>query len=258
MSTSPHPPRILMLHGIFFRLCISTYTETFSGSTQSGSLFNIKTTHLEKALKKAIPGVRLLYPTAPFEEPASSNKWTWWHAESLGSEYSGLPKTFNNIVSVLDHEGPVDGIIGFSQGAAAGAMVAALLDHGRNDATSKILDSDIISELKHPPLKFLVCYSGFKASWPMYRPFYEPCIGTPSLHVIGSLDTVVEEGMSRDLADCFQHGNVYLHPGGHIVPISKREVDAVVHFVAGACSGALESREVIEDDEDVLNMDLPF
>lgn len=69
------------------------------------------------------------------------------------------------------------GIIGFSQGAAVAALVASMLE-GKSRQT-------MFERIQHPPMKFLVSFSGFKMRFEKYNQFYP--VYTPSLHVIGML-----------------------------------------------------------------------
>ena len=117
--------------------------------------------------------------------------------------------------------------------------------------------------LTHPPLKFVVVYSGFAAPPEVYGAFYGPKIGTPSLHVFGGLDTVVaEERGQRLVAACEEASReVLVHPGGHFVPSQRVYLDAVVGFVGRCCrgGGVAESAEwKPKQEESVEEMDVPF
>ncbi|OHW98870.1 dihydrofolate reductase [Colletotrichum incanum] len=240
------------------------------------------------ALAKAFPGVELIYPTAPIalsandlpsrdeappppSVPAPVDCWAWWRAREPHGEYVGLEQSLEYISDLLRREGPFDGIVGFSQGAAAAAMVAALLETGRReafaDAHAANRDSlslpTAVAQLDHPPLRFAVCYSGFSSEHQLYVAFYTPSIATPSLHFIGSLDTVVEESWTQELVARCESGtaSVALHPGGHFVPTGKRETAVVIDFIRKAClsdkSQTVGSASGVED-QDVLDMDFPF
>lgn len=211
---------------------------------------------LEKALAKTFPGVELLYPTAPLAVPASdlpsqgslptslpapADCWAWWRARQPRGEYVGLDQGLEYISDLLRQQGPFDGVAGFSQGAAAAAMVAALLEPGRREAfaAAHAKNKDCLSfptafaHLDHPPLQFVICYSGYASKHPSYAAFYTPPITTPSLHFIGSLDTVVEESWTQELVAHCESGtvSVVLHTGGHIVPPGKRELAVLVDFI---------------------------
>ncbi|KAJ5933585.1 hypothetical protein N7454_005914 [Penicillium verhagenii] len=231
--------KILMLHG----------------SRQSGELFKAKIQAIEKLTKLALKcDIEFVYPTAPFplevlgevsELRDRYGAWAWFQFESLQSIHSGIEKSLDLIASILKTSGPFDGVIGFSQGAALAAMVAALLEKpGREAEFSRLQAAEdgisyplSFSECEHPPLKFMVAISGYVASHPVYRAFYEPPIVTPSLHFIGSVDTLVDEDASMRLVDCCQDlasevkPTVIRHPGGHVVPSGKRQLVGIVHFI---------------------------
>lgn len=168
------------------------------------------------------------------------------------------------MAKVLQEEGPFDGVMGFSQGAALAAMVTSLLETGRADAFARVKDGmafpSSFAELQHPPLKFGVCFSGLLNKHEKYTAFYEPKIQTPVLHVLGSMDTIVEESESLALADrCVDGGagNIIRHAGTHTVPTSERDIAAVIQFIRSVYpSGKSPVRK--EEEEDVLDMDMPF
>jgi len=82
------------------------------------------------------------------------------------------------------------------------------------------------------PLRFAVIYSGFYAPPRELAWLYEPSrIGTPTLHFIGSLDTVVDESRSQGLVARCEDPVVVVHPGGHHVPVSKEWVMPLVGFI---------------------------
>lgn len=193
-----------------------------------------------------------VYPTAPFSlgSPSGTSDlrdrhgaWTWFESKSIDGIYPGLEAGLNSIGSVLRDSGPFDGVIGFSEGAAAAAIVASLLEKNRQDAFARFeLEGGIpypagFATLEHPPLKFMVSISGYAASNPSYRAFYNPPIRTPALHFLGSMDSVVDETASMELAESFREMKdekesiVIRHAGGHVVPSGKRELAAIVHFI---------------------------
>ncbi|KAI5845947.1 serine hydrolase FSH [Tricharina praecox] len=223
------------------------------GYTQSGPLFSAKTKAVQKALTKSLGAdTTLHFPTAPIklspadipgdavaDDAADLEAYAWWRRATPTSAYTGLPETFLFISSYLDTHGPFDGVIGFSQGAAFAAILAAILEKGRKRPEE--------FTTSHPPLKFAVCYSGFRAP-DMYREWYEPSIETKVLHVIGSLDTVVDEERSLELMKACVDGDkrtVY-HPGGHYLPAQKPMVNALVGFILSSVKE--EKKEEIVDD----------
>lgn len=178
----------------------------------------------------------------------------------------GLDEGFTTIADAIRSAGGVDAVIGFSQGACAAGMVASLLEPDRPAAFSSLEAKggvpyptsfkEFLSQEGQKQLKFAVSYCGFRAPGPMYDAFYEPKISTPTLHFIGSLDSVVEEGRSLALVEgCVggkEKGRVVYHPGGHFVPIGREMVGVLVGFIRECCE---EDKKVEEGVED---MDVPF
>lgn len=280
----PRPPlKLLMLHGY----------------TQSGPLFHAKSRALIKHLTKAFAHheVSAIYPTGPlrlnpadipgYEAPAPTTEggeappddapeaYGWFRRSNTADPplYMGLEDGLAAVAKVLREEGPFDGVIGFSQGAAMAAMVASLLERGRKDAFAKAKAKEggggvdvfeypsSFADLSHPPFRFAICYSGFRSPGARYRGFYEePAVQTPVLHVLGTLDAVVEESRSRSLieacvGDPESEGKVVWHPGGHFLPSQRPYLDAAVVFIKESVE---EKKGKAGEEEDVNDMDLPF
>ena len=272
-STS-HPLRILMLHGY----------------TQSGPLFHAKSRALEKAFCRFLPIACFSYPTGPMRLQSSdipgfesitkmadgdeTEAYAWWRRSNAGSEYIGIKEGLAKIATTIREEGPFDGVVGFSQGGCAAAIVAALLEgkervqgferrekEGGLPYPSSFLKSTGSAELIQQPLKFAIIYSGFAAPSELYNAFYDPPITTPMLHFIGSLDTLVEEARSRKLVEaCAGKGKVVIHPGGHFVPSQKSCLEAAVAFVMESVQvkNGEEVREELKEEEKVEDMEVPF
>ena len=174
----------------------------------------------------------------------------------------------------MERDGPFDGVIGFSQGAAAAAMTASLLEPGRQEAFADrennaggIAFPPAFARLSHPPLHFMVSYSGFASTFPGYAAFYKPLIATPSLHFLGTLDTVLEESWARALLESCEHRSagpdetLVVHPGGHSVPLGRRELLVVTGFIRSIYESDQAQQASVSKtlkDQDVLDMDLPF
>lgn len=231
------------------------------GYTQSGPSFSAKTKAVQKSITKAFPHTTLHFPTAPIKlnladipgalAPSATDTdpeaYAWWRRDEVTGEYVGLPDTLAFLSTYLDTHGPFTGVVGFSQGAAMAAILASVLE-GRDGGVEGWNSS-------HPPLKFAVCYSGFRAPRERYEGFYTPKIATPVLHVIGSLDTLVEEERTLALVRACEGGEkrMLYHPGGHYVPVSKSVVGALVGFIRSCVEDKKE--ELVVGAED---MAVPF
>jgi hypothetical protein len=182
--------------------------------------------------------------------------------------YEGIEGGIARIADAIAAEGPFDGVVGFSQGGCLAGMVASLLEDGRREAfgaasaqdgTKIAYPSSFVRPDGRPiqaPLKFAIAYSGFAAPMKHYSAFYEPRIGTPTMHFLGSLDTVVEEKRSLALVECCQDKRVVTHPGGHLLPSQKVWLDAALMFIQECMSAGKEEKGEVE--ERVEDMEVPF
>lgn len=174
--------------------------------------------------------------------------WAWFRKDERSGAYRLLPEGMEAIAKCIRDEtgGSVDGVVGFSQGGAMAALLAAALEYlGEGGKRREAPPAeggytwDWVSSLREAngdkPLKFSVIYSGFFAPPPELGWLYEPKIRTPTLQFIGSLDTVVEEGRSRGLVARCEDPVVVVHPGGHYVPVNREWAMPLVGFVRKCC-----------------------
>lgn len=223
------------------------------GYTQSGPLFRTKTRALEKLLAKSLDPktttLSLIYPTAPirlssadipgYNSPTAAadddqiDSWAWFRRNPDEPAVRGLETGMAAVARTIRESGGVDGVVGFSQGGALAALVAAALEAPRR--TPPQADAGWVEALREANgdrvLRFAVVYSGFWLPVEGLRWCYEPPIRTPTLHYLGGLDTVVDEGRSRGLIDRCEEPVVAVHPGGHYVPISKEWVLPIAGFM---------------------------
>lgn len=217
-----------------------------------------------------IPGYEPVSSThdgAAREEP-EMDAWAWFRKDERSGAYRLLPQGMQAIATCIRDEagGHVDGVVGFSQGGAMAAMVASALEYVDNGSkwreippppppsaaaatttttTTEDYSWDWVSSLRKAnggkPLKFSVIYSGFYAPPAELGWLYEPKIKTPTLHFIGSLDTVVEESRSQGLVDRSEDPVVVVHPGGHYVPVNREWVMPLVGFVRKCCEDGADT-----------------
>ena len=152
---------------------------------------------------------------------ASEGSYAWWRADDVKEDFLEIDKTMSLVKQLLEKEGPFDGVMGFSQGGGLAGMLAALLERPGN----KLLDTT------HPPLKFAVVFSGFKARFERFNWLYDPPTQTPMLHVVGRNDPIVTPERSQELVNVNPTGTVLEHPGSHFVPSAAKYRNEVVNFV---------------------------
>ncbi|EDK44791.1 dihydrofolate reductase [Lodderomyces elongisporus] len=255
-----------MSRGISKVLCLPGYL-------QSGATFAKKSSGLRKALTKQL-GVELDYidpcqtiesqselgfPLAATEEE-SKNVWNSivesgnnrrWFEHQGPSKNAGLDDSIQYIIDHINNNGPYDGIIGFSQGAAMAIMVT--------NSLQRMLPA-------HPPLKIGLFISGFCLTKPSDGNFssenkeriaeitdleqYKPEVvfssdaekylkidddkgfDTDVILVYGENDSIVPAIRSKYVSTLYPASKVHFvpHDGAHYVPNQKPFVRKIVEL----------------------------
>ncbi|MEM6991746.1 MAG: DUF924 family protein [Myxococcota bacterium] len=150
----------------------------------------------------------------------------WWNSGADHTRYDGWDASVAYLTRVAKERGPFDGVLGFSQGAAAAGLLAAA----------------------HRELapRFAICISGFASRANEHRELMRAgTIDVPSLHIYGEQDVLVDNARTLALAECFVAPKVVAHPGGHFVP-KLWPVAAIRDFLVAharpAATCALEER----------------
>ncbi|KAI8319077.1 hypothetical protein GQ54DRAFT_318719 [Martensiomyces pterosporus] len=201
-------PKILCLHGF----------------AENAELFKIKSRNFRKVVGDSAD---LVYVDAPIdvgalrltsEELAAadpkndfSNFAWWWVKNGKNPELRGIEECLTVIGNVLNEQGPFDGIVGFSQGAAFAVVISALLDGCKGSLSFGV-------EVSHPPIKFLLLAGAYRLDMPQYQYLYEKRFSMPSMHMMGTYDTVIEISRSQKLLECFDSPVVFEFVGGHFMP----------------------------------------
>jgi predicted esterase len=177
-----------------------------------------------------IPGYQP--PAEPQPEDFQPDTWAWWRKDEATGSYRYLDEGMATVAETIREAGGVDAVVGFSQGGAMAALVTAALEER---PLPEGQEGDWARGLREAnggkAVKFAVSYSGFYAPVDSLGFCYDPKIKTPTLHYLGSLDTVVEESRSQALADHCEEPLVVTHPGGHYVPVSKEWAMPLAGFI---------------------------
>ncbi|KAL5606378.1 hypothetical protein BROUX41_002795 [Berkeleyomyces rouxiae] len=244
------------------------------GYTQSGSLFRSKVRAVEKALLKTLNpiGITLafLYPTAPIRlSPRDIPGWQpkedgdegndeidaygWFRFEENSLTYKGIDKGAATLAAEIRAAGGVDIVLGFSQGAFVAAALAAILEAPHRtpaDADQAAWVADLRDANQGKPVKFAVVYSGFISKAMDLMWLYEPKLKTPSLHILGGLDTIVDETRSTALIEKCENPKVYVHPGSHYVPVAREWLNAIAGYFKKYLHDDLQPNKETANDSD--------
>lgn len=149
----------------------------------------------------------------------------WWFsdvqarsfdAQQQCDESRGIDESVAAVREAVREQGPFDGVLGFSQGAALVAMLCSLQERG--------LEPDF-------NFRFAVIVAGFRSACQEHQVFYSAPLQIPSMHVFGLEDRVIPDNMSRDLLLTFQEPVVLIHPGGHFIPATAAHRESYQNFL---------------------------
>lgn len=233
MSTTV--PKLLFLHGFL----------------QNGKVFSEKSSGIRKLLKKA--NIQCDYIDAPVmlekkDLPfvMDDEKWqatldadvnrAWFYHSEISHELD-LTEAINTVVSHIKENGPYDGIVGFSQGAALSTIL-----------TNKI--TTLIPE--HPEFKVSLIISGYSFTEPdpehpgelriteKFQDSFTPKKDTKTklMFIYGEADQAVPCARTKYLIDLYKKVgvsdddiSVFTHPGGHMVPNKKDIIRPIVEKI---------------------------
>lgn len=233
MSTTV--PKLLFLHGFL----------------QNGKVFSEKSSGIRKLLKKA--NIQCDYIDAPVmlekkDLPfvMDDEKWqatldadvnrAWFYHSEISHELD-LTEAINTVVSHIKENGPYDGIVGFSQGAALSTIL-----------TNKI--TTLIPE--HPEFKVSLIISGYSFTEPdpehpgelriteKFQDSFTPKKDTKTklMFIYGEADQAVPCVRTKYLIDLYKKVgvsdddiSVFTHPGGHMVPNKKDIIRPIVEKI---------------------------
>jgi pimeloyl-ACP methyl ester carboxylesterase len=153
--------------------------------------------------------VELVYVDAP---SLARGDYGWWH-----DTFDGWERTRDWVVDLLRSGPRIDGIFGFSQGAALAGMLAGVRD----------------SDPSCPDFEFAIMVGGFTSPFARHADLFRRKLQVPSVHVIGRTDPIVPRPDSLLLADRFDSPTVLEHPGGHVIAASSAVAVPIANFLAG-------------------------
>jgi len=176
------------------------------GYDQSAESFRAKLGSFRKLLSKQ---AELEFLTAPHAVPAG--EFGWWGSGDTPQDAVApqLAHSLDVVAQALnDPDKDFDGLMCFSQGSSLGAHLCMLKEKG--DSRWKF--------------RFCILVGGYLSSRAAHRPQFDELsasgasISTPTLHVFGETDKVIEASRSRELLEFFKDPVVANHEGGHFVP----------------------------------------
>eukprot|EP00903_Cladosiphon_okamuranus_P015467 g14281.t2 len=210
---------------------------------------------LAQSTAKSAGGERAGRERAGIVSPDRAGARTWWRCDAEERkrakavrgmagrcEWKGVEDSLAFLRKVWDQQGPFDGLLGFSQGAA----MASIFNHcafagersgGREEQLAGIGgDLGVFAMPLLPPPRFAVFISGCFQPHPTQIPSYplpqeQPQEKLPSLHVWAVEDRFVPASQSQRLAGMYLRSSVFMHRGSHSVPQIKEVVPNFIRFL---------------------------
>eukprot|EP00698_Gefionella_okellyi_P004718 TRINITY_DN14313_c0_g1_i1.p1 TRINITY_DN14313_c0_g1~~TRINITY_DN14313_c0_g1_i1.p1 ORF type:complete len:244 (-),score=23.35 TRINITY_DN14313_c0_g1_i1:128-823(-) len=221
--------RLLCLHG--FRQNASSFRGRLAAFTKQ--LSSVAELIFADAPHVIPPLSQTTTPTDNATESVTSSQhsrraWLIAHGPPMLDETQYLTQQFGweqslpVLQSIIREQGPFDGVLGFSQGAAVTSVLCAL--------------QQLQPEAFPSRFRFAVMFSGFCSPAEEHQRLYEQCRGIdiPSLHVFGATDRQIS--VSQQLADVFADTGgrkvVVWHQLGHVVPSSAEFIAQYEAFLA--------------------------
>ncbi|KAF5818612.1 putative dihydrofolate reductase [Helianthus annuus] len=214
-------PRILCLHG--FRT--------------SGQIFK---TQMNKWPQSVLNNLDLFFPDAPFDSNGKSGVegvfdppyYEWFQFHKDYKRYENFDECVEYIEECMIEHAPIDGLLGFSQGAILSAALAGLQAKGM--ALTRV-----------PKIGFLMIISGAKLiNEALAEKAYSPPLQCPSLHFLGDKDFIKPHGI--ELLKSFENPMVIHHPKGHTIPrLDEEGLETMLKFMD-------RIQKIVSDKEDIV------
>ena len=201
------------------------------GYRQNESSFRERTGALRKLLKKYVEFCFLSAPHVIPEpqnlsRPEAEQERGWWFSKPDRSYYAlektgcclGFEASVETVRKAFEDDGPFDGVLGFSQGAAFVPILGVM--------RQKEPDGPI-------QFRFAILVAAFKSLVSPHSDYYSTSspLDVPSFHVIGATDAVIPAQVSEELAASCTDATVYRHDGGHYIPASGQLKAALAEFL---------------------------
>ncbi|XP_033762026.1 esterase OVCA2-like isoform X2 [Pecten maximus] len=211
------------------------------GYRQNAQTFRERTGAFRKIIKSR---AELVFVTAPNRVPPlpgeegdksadtatdtpekQADQMGWWFSRKddyyMAQDYTdcckGYKESLDVVAQAIKEQGPFDGVLAFSQGAAFLSLICALREQNPSDSPFQF--------------DFVILVAGFKSRQSPHQDLYSTKVSLPSLHVFGDTDKVIQKEMSEELLPCYTDKVILQHPGGHFIPASGPQKKAYTQFL---------------------------
>lgn len=156
----------------------------------------------------------------------------WWTELDDTNRYQALHQSLEFLANLL-RKNPVDGIVGFSQGATLATMLTSICEGGPKRMRALSTQGDPIRI--HPPqapFKFALLSCGHKGTDKYYSGFYNPRLRTPMFFDIAEYDHMIEPTTAKLWSTVSYNSQRIIRPSGHWFSTSHSDLYAMVQFIS--------------------------
>lgn len=222
-------PKLLMLHG--YRQNEKSFRERTGGLRKSlRNYADFVFCEAQNLIPKQDKDQETLSPNEANLEMQEEKGWWFssenrsYNAEEETSCALGFEQTLGHLNNLFETQGPFDGVFSFSQGACLASILCKISQQNSTNVKNKY------ESIK---FKFGILVAGFKSGQSQHAVYYDlnSKINMPTLHIIGETDKVIPKLMSENLLEYFLNTKVFVHPGGHCVPVNADAKNSIIEFL---------------------------
>lgn len=149
--------------------------------------------------------------------------WCWYRAsDDKPPRYFGLEQSLDHLHGIFEQQGPICGVLGWSQGAVMTAMLAGLM---KRDPGSGFA------------FEWAVLCGGFLPGAPSYRALFAEPLKMPTLQVIGRKESAFMLTQGEKLLAAFEAAERLDTPVGHVLPVKHPEyMRKIANWIGKRCN----------------------
>ncbi|TPW18397.1 MAG: ovarian cancer-associated protein 2 protein [Halothiobacillaceae bacterium] len=141
----------------------------------------------------------------PESRIGEGKNWCWYRADDAKPPiYHGIEASLAYLANIVATEGPVEGVLGWSQGAVMAAILAG--------ESATIANSPF-------GLRWAILCGGFRPGDRRFRPYFDRPLALPTLHVLGEQESEFMRQQGHKLYASFVDAQRLDTPVGHIMPV---------------------------------------
>eukprot|EP00834_Sanchytrium_tribonematis_P006597 NODE_500_length_6721_cov_0.845492.p4 type:complete len:195 gc:universal NODE_500_length_6721_cov_0.845492:5680-5096(-) len=186
------------------------------GYSQDSEIFRKQIGALRRACGKSTIFVFIDGPFKASDCDPTQNGFAFWNPKLSPEElFKNIDVSLSYIQDFITKNGPFDGAIGFSQGSTVITLFQKKYDF---------------------KFKFALCFSASKTVSAISSDWFTEKINTKCLHICGSNDEICPATISQDyMLKAYTDIEIYLHKGGHGVPLDKESKTKFKNFINTNC-----------------------